>query len=82
MAGRAAALLFQELQGKVLDPGGARESFGRLDRFSLNIGALNNRTGHQETRLTYQINDRFFAIGELGANGDFGGQIKYLIRFR
>ncbi|MEI6715065.1 MAG: translocation/assembly module TamB domain-containing protein [Verrucomicrobiota bacterium] len=82
LAGRAAAVLFQEISGKVFNSRTGQDRLSALRRFSLDVGSLNSRTGHQETKLTYQINDNFFMIGELGANGDFGGQIKYLIRFR
>jgi hypothetical protein len=82
LAGRAAAVLFQELSGKVFESKDGKDRLSALRRFSLDVGALNSRTGHQETKLTYRMNDNFFMIGELGANGDFGGQIKYLIRFR
>jgi hypothetical protein len=82
MAGRAAAVLFQELSGKLFDYSSNRERASTLQRFNLNVGAINTRTGHQETTLSYRLSDQFFILGELGANGDFGGQIKYLIRFR
>ncbi len=82
LAGRAAAVLFQELSGKVFESKDNKDRLSALRRFSLDVGALNSRTGHQETKLTYRMNDNFFMIGELGANGDFGGQIKYLLRFR
>lgn len=82
IAGRVAAVLFQELSNKVLESSPKSEKLSSLRRFSLDVGALNTKTGHQETKLSYQLNDRVFVIGELGANGDFGGQIKYLIRFR
>ncbi|MEY5026297.1 MAG: hypothetical protein RLZZ244_1825, partial [Verrucomicrobiota bacterium] len=82
IAGRAAAVLFRELSGKVVDPAEARERLSALRRFSLDLGSLNTRTGQQETKLTYRIRDNLLMIGELGTNGDFGGQIKYLLRFR
>ncbi len=82
LAGRAAAVLFQELSGKLFDQNNNRERPSALRRFDLDVGALNTRTGHQETTLSYRVTDKIFVLGELGANGDFGGQIKYLIRFR
>lgn len=82
LAGRAAAVLFQELSGKIFDQNNNRERPSALRRFDLDVGALNTRTGHQETTLSYRVTDKIFVLGELGANGDFGGQIKYLIRFR
>lgn len=80
-ANRAAAVLFQEFSDKVL-PSGDRERFSALRRFSLDLGALNNRTGQQETRLTYRIMDNLFMIGEVGTGGDFAGRVRYLLRFR
>jgi len=78
---RAAAVLFQEFSGKVL-PSGERERFSALRRFSLDLGAINNRTGQQETRLTYRFMDNLFVIGEVGTGGDFAGRVRYLLRFR
>jgi hypothetical protein len=81
MANRAATLLFQEFSDKVLSPSGGKERFSALRRFNLDVGAVNGRTGHQESRLTYRLNENFFMIGELGADGDFAGRIRYVLRF-
>lgn len=82
LAGRAAALLFQEFSDKVLEPSGKQERFSALRRFSLDVGALNSRTGHQESRLSYRLMNDLFLIGEVGADGDFAGRLRYVIRFR
>ena len=82
LAGRAATVLFQEFSHKVLKPGLGQEPFSALRRFSLDLSAVNGRTGHQETRLTYRLTDNFFAIGEIGADGDFAGRFRYVLRFR
>jgi len=82
LAGRAAALLFQEFSDKVLPPNGKQERFSALRRFNLDVGALNSRTGHQESRLSYRITNDLFLIGEVGADGDFAGRVRYVIRFR
>ncbi|NBV84728.1 MAG: hypothetical protein EBS01_00325 [Verrucomicrobia bacterium] len=82
MAGRAAALLFQEFTDKVFAPSGRQERFSALRRFSLDVGAINGRTGHQESRLTYRLLDDLFLIGEVGADGDFAGRVRYVLRFR
>jgi hypothetical protein len=74
-------VLFQEFSEKVL-PSGERERFSALRRFSLDLGAVNNRTGQQETRLTYRFRDNLFMIGEVGTGGDFAGRVRYLLRFR
>lgn len=81
LANRAASVLFQEFSEKVL-PSGERERFSALRRFSLDLGALNNRTGQQETRLTYRFTDNLFMIGEVGTGGDLAGRVRYLLRFR
>ena len=78
---RAAALLMQEFSDKVLLRDGANERFSALRRFSLDVGALNSRTGNQETRLTYRLQDNMFMIGEIGANGDFATRLRYIFRF-
>lgn len=82
LAGRAATVLFQEFSNKMLKPGLGREPFSALRRFSLDLSAINARTGHQETRLTYRLTDKFFVIGEIGADGDFAGRLRYVLRFR
>jgi hypothetical protein len=81
LTNRAASVLFQEFSEKVL-PSGERERFSALRRFSLDLGAVNNRTGQQETRLTYRFRDNLFMIGEVGTGGDFAGRVRYLLRFR
>jgi hypothetical protein len=78
---RAAALLMQEFSDKVLLKDGGSERFSALRRFSLDVGALNSRTGNQETRLTYRLQDNVFVIGEIGANGDFATRLRYAFRF-
>ena len=78
---RAAALLMQEFSDKVILRDGANERFSALRRFSLDVGALNSRTGNQETRLTYRLQDNMFMIGEIGANGDFATRLRYIFRF-
>ncbi|MEI6872308.1 MAG: translocation/assembly module TamB domain-containing protein, partial [Verrucomicrobiota bacterium] len=82
LAGRAAALLFQEFTDKVFAPNGRQERFSALRRFNLDVGAVNGRTGHQESRLTYRLLDDLFLIGEVGADGDFAGRLRYVLRFR
>ncbi len=78
---RAAALLVQEFSDKILQKDGGGERFTALRRFSLDVGALNSRTGNQETRLTYRLQDNLFVIGEIGANGDFATRLRYAFRF-
>ncbi len=83
VAARAASLLLQEFSSKFLEPStGNREGFAALRRFNLEMGAINNRTGTQETRLSYRIQDNVFMIGEVGANGDFATRLRYILRFR
>jgi hypothetical protein len=74
-------VLFQEFSSKVFDSSN-KESFSALRRFNLDLSAINNRTGQQETQLSYRIRDDLFLIGEIGANGDFAGRVRYLLRFR
>lgn len=82
LASRAATVLFQEFSDKVFKPSFGKERFSALQRFSLDLSALNSRTGHQETRLTYRLTDKFFLISEIGADGDFAGRFRYVLRFR
>ena len=81
LASRAATVLFQEFSDKVFKPSNG-ESLSALRRFSLDLSALNSRTGHQESRLTYRIQNNLFLIGEIGADGDFAGRFRYVLQFR
>ncbi len=88
LASRAAILAVQSLYRKIFkrgataaeskpaDPGSIR------DRFQVELGAVDNRSGQREITSRFKINDNFFIVGDLDTGGGFTGQLKYLIRFR
>ncbi len=53
-----------------------------FDRLDVEFGNVDPRTGEQTATATFQVNDHFVLIGDLGVQGQFRGLVKYLIRFR
>jgi hypothetical protein len=88
LASRAAMLAVQELYRKVFHRSAApapekEASTGSvLDRFQIELGALDNRTGGQQVMSRFKISDQLYLMGDLGNGGRFTGSLKYLIRFR
>lgn len=87
LASKAAMLAVQQLYRKIFHRGAAPQvdqsgDGDFLDRFQLELGALDNRTGSQEVTARVRLTDQLYLIGDLGTEGDFTGRLKYLIRFR
>jgi len=88
LASRAAILAVQSLYRKIFRRGAAPPpepksgNGSALDRFQLELGAVDNRTGAREITTRFKINDHYFLIGDINTNGRFTGRLKYLIRFR
>ncbi len=83
LAGRAAILLIQKLYRSVFrrnKPPAAGDSF--LSRVQLDLGAIDPRTGKQTTTLSIPVSDQLVLVGGLGVDGNFRGQVKYLLRFK
>ena len=53
-----------------------------LDRFQMELGSTDNRSGRQQVITRFKINDQLYLIGDAGVDGQFTGRLKYLIRFR
>ena len=53
-----------------------------MDRFQMELGATDNRTGGQQMVARFKINDQLYLVGDAGVDGQFTGRLKYLIRFR
>jgi len=53
-----------------------------VDRFQIELGSLDNRTGGQRVISRVRLTDQLYLIGDLGTEGGFTGRLKYLIRFR
>jgi autotransporter translocation and assembly factor TamB len=88
LASRAAMLAVQSLYRKVFrrsaaaPPPEKKESGSVLDRFQLELGAVDQRTGGREINTRYKLNDHYYLLGDLSTDGRFTGRLKYLIRFR
>ncbi len=89
LASKAAMLAVQQLyrkiflrgKGPAIDP--KKTSNGNfVDRFQIELGALDNRTGGQQVTSRVRLTDQLYLIGDLGTEGGFTGRLKYLIRFR
>lgn len=83
LASRAAILLVKQLYRKIFKKGAEPERndsfFSRLD---VEFGNVDPRTGEQTATARYKVSDHIVLIGDLGVQGGFRGQVKYLIRFR
>jgi hypothetical protein len=53
-----------------------------MDRFQVELGALDNRSGAQQVTTRFRVNDSLYVLGDMGVDGRFTGSLKYLIRFR
>jgi autotransporter translocation and assembly factor TamB len=86
MATRAAVLVVKSWYKKLfkrdfpLTGGGDGDSL--LDRFEVDFGAVDPKTGRNETTAQLRVTDRLFFIGDLQLGGGFSGRVKYLFRFR
>ena len=89
LASRAAMLAVQQLYRKVFHRTAAPppddkkpDAANFADRFQIELGALDNRTGGQEINTRFRMTDNLFFLGDIGVDGRFTGSLKYLIRFR
>lgn len=89
LASRAAMLAVQQLYRKVVPrkavPDGPekKENAGQfMDRFQVELGALDNRSGSQQVNTRFRMTDSLYFLGDIGVDGRFTGSLKYLIRFR
>ena len=89
LASRAAMLAVKQLYRKMFKrgtpppPTTAKTADGNLlDRFQMELGSTDNRSGRQQMITRFKINDQLYLIGDAGVDGQFTGRLKYLIRFR
>lgn len=82
LAGRAAVLLFQQISRKLFKGRGPVDNIPVLERFKLDIGAVDNRTGRQELSASFKLGENFYLVGDVDVTGEFAGRIRYLVRFR
>ena len=84
VAGRAAAVLLQDLYHKAF-PRRFNEPINGsnpLDRFSLDVGGVDPRTGKQELMGRFKLSDQFQLGAGVDVQGDARMQLQYLLRFR
>jgi autotransporter translocation and assembly factor TamB len=82
LASRAAILLFQQLYQKIFKKAPPTSNNSMMDRFSVDAGAVDSRTGRQQVSASLKLVDQLYLIGDVDVTGAFAGRVKYLIRFR
>jgi hypothetical protein len=88
LASKAALLAVEELYRKVFHKGQkqpleSKSAVGSfLDRFSVDLGPVNNHTGGQDVITKFKLNEHWDLVGDLATEEGFTGRLKYLIRFR
>ena len=53
-----------------------------MDRFQVELGALDSRSGSQQVNTRFRMTDSLYFLGDIDVDGRFTGSLKYLIRFR
>ena len=82
VAGRAAVLVFQHFYSKIFKRPESSEHESFLNRFQLDVGTVDPRTGKQEAAARFKMGEKFYLIGSVNVLGDIRGQVKYLLQFR
>jgi hypothetical protein len=88
LASKAALLAVQELYRRIFKKGQGpppenKSAVGNfLDRFTVDLGPVNNHTGGQDIIAKYKLTDHWDLVGDLATEEGFTGRLKYLIRFR
>ncbi len=81
IAGRAALLLLQQLYQRFF-PAKPGETDSFRDKFDLEVGAIDPKTGKQSLSARYRLTPAFHLIGDLDVNGDFRGRLRYVLRLK
>jgi len=84
LVGRAALLIFQRVAQLIIpSQRGKNEDVAEfLDKLSVQIGGLDPRTGKQSASIRFRATDNIILVGDLDVEGEFRGQVKYVIRFK
>ncbi|MFL6539396.1 MAG: translocation/assembly module TamB domain-containing protein, partial [Chthoniobacterales bacterium] len=82
LAGRAVMLLGQQLYRKIFKKGQPTKENPIMENLQLDVGTVDPKTGQQTATARYRVNEKWQVLGEIGLQGDFRGQVRYLIRFR
>jgi len=86
LATRAGLIVLREWYKKIFkrdlpvpsDEGG--DNF--FQRFSVDLGAVDAKTGRQEVAAQFRVTDRVRVLGEIDMQGGVGGRIQYVFRFK
>ena len=62
--------------------GNSKEGESLLDRFEMDIGNVDPKTGRPDVTGSVKLNDNLYFLGDIDMQGQFTGKVKYLIRFR
>ena len=60
----------------------AKEGESLLDRFEMDIGNVDPKTGRPDMTGSVKLNEHLYFLGDIDMQGQFTGKVKYLIRFR
>ena len=86
IATRAAVLVvkgwYKKIFKKEFPLGGNEDGDSLMDRFEVDFGAVDPKTGRNETTAQLRVTERLYFIGDLELGGGFSGRVKYLFRFR
>ena len=83
LAGRAAVLVFQDIYRKIFPRRTAPDNTANpMDRFSLDVGGVDPRTGKQELMGRFNLSDQYQIGAGVDMQGDVRMQLQYLLRFR
>jgi hypothetical protein len=93
LASRAAMLAVQSLWKKMFKRGSPapapapkpqqkKGDAGLMDRFELELGSVDQKTGSREATAKFKVNDQTYILGEVDTQGRYTGSLKYLLRFR
>ena len=86
MATRAAVLVVKGWYKKIFKKdfpigSGNEDGDSIMDRFEVDFGAIDPKTGRNEATAQFRVTERLFFIGDLEFGGGFSGRVKYLFRF-
>ncbi len=83
LAGRAAVLLFQKISRSIFPPKDPSERKKTvLNDIDFAFGEIDPKTGRQSATVRFPLSKSFSLFGGVDVQGDFRGQVKYLIRFQ
>ena len=83
LAGRAAVLLFQDISRKVFPKRApSSNSSNPMDRFSLDVGTVDPRSGRQELMGRFKLSSEYQIGAGVDMQGDMRMELQYLLRFR